>query len=114
MARPASASFPGLLDGFARMTANITVREAEVVERRSAIMTSHHSFNHRVRQAAILAVALGACLIFGIAVLASGDWLPGAIIVIASTVGLAREIPVVRSRRSTGDTASPPTHNASK
>jgi hypothetical protein len=35
--------------------------------------------------------------LFGIVVLAGGDWLPGGIIVAASTVGLAREIPIIRS-----------------
>ena len=44
---------------------------------------------------AIITVGLAACLIFGIIVLASGDWVPGGIIVAASTVGLAREIPTI-------------------
>ena len=60
-------------------------------------MADHHSFNQQVWQVAIISVALGACLIFGIIVLASGDWLPGGIIVAASTVGLAREVPVIRN-----------------
>jgi hypothetical protein len=60
-------------------------------------MADHHSFNQQVWRVAIIAVALGACLIFGIIVLASGDWLPGGIIVAASTVGLAREVPVIRN-----------------
>lgn len=66
-------------------------------------MADHHSFNQQAWRVAIISVALGACLIFGIVVLASGDWLPGGIIVAASTVGLAREVPVIRnlcSRRS--------------
>ena len=41
-------------------------------------MANHHNFNHQVRRAAILAVALGACLVFGIIVLAGGDSLPAA------------------------------------
>jgi predicted NAD/FAD-dependent oxidoreductase len=60
-------------------------------------MVDHHSFNQQVWRVAIVSVALGACLIFGIVVLASGDWLPGGIIVAASAVGLAREVPVIRN-----------------
>jgi hypothetical protein len=66
-------------------------------KRRSVIMTDHHSFSQQVWRVSIISVALGACLIFGIIVLASGDWLPGGIIVAASTVGLAREVPVIRN-----------------
>jgi hypothetical protein len=59
-------------------------------------MANQHDLNRQVWLTAILAVALGACLIFGIIVLSSGDWLPGGIIVVASTAGLARQIPVIR------------------
>lgn len=59
-------------------------------------MTKHHDFNHQVWQTAIITVALGACFVFGIIVLASGDWLPGGIIVAASSVGFARQVPVIR------------------
>ncbi|MGN6167952.1 MAG: hypothetical protein ACTHQQ_07240 [Solirubrobacteraceae bacterium] len=58
-------------------------------------MIKHHDFSRQIWRTAILTVALGACLIFGITVLSSGDWLPGAIIVAASTVGLARDVPVI-------------------
>lgn len=71
-------------------------------------MANHHNFNHQVRRAAILAVALADCLIFGIIVVVGGDWLPGGVIVGASTIGLAREIPVIRRLCSTGYTASRP------
>ena len=77
-------------------------------------MANHDDFNHQIRRVAIIAVALGACLVFGIIVLASGDWLPGSIIVIASAVGLAHEIPVIRSLCGTGSPASPPKHKAVK
>lgn len=77
-------------------------------------MANHQDFNHRVRRAAILTVALGACFIFGIIVLASGDWLPGAVIVVATTVGLGREIPVIRRLCSSRYPASPPGHKAAK
>lgn len=70
-------------------------------------MAEQHNFNHQVRQAAIITIALVACLIFGIVVLASGDWLPGGIIVAASAVGLAREIPTIRTLCKAGTPASP-------
>jgi predicted NAD/FAD-dependent oxidoreductase len=59
-------------------------------------MADHHRVNQQVWRVAIISVALGACFIFGIIVLTSGDWLPGGIIVAASTVGLAREVPIIR------------------
>ena len=65
-------------------------------------MANHHNFNHQIWRAATITVALAACLIFGIIVLASGDWLPGGIIVTASTVGLARAIPTIRDLCSAG------------
>src|SRR5262249_28935916 len=71
------------------------------------IMINHHEFNHQVWQTAIITVALGACLAFGIIVLVSGDWLPGGIIVAASAVGLARQVPVIRQLCSTGHVAPP-------
>jgi hypothetical protein len=52
-------------------------------------------FNRQVRLAAFLTVGLLAALIFGIIVLAGGDWIPGTVIVAASLIGLAREIPVI-------------------
>lgn len=70
-------------------------------------MADHHDFNHQVWRIALLTVALFACLVFGITVLASGDWLPGGIIVAASIAGLARSVPVIRELCSTGDTGSP-------
>ena len=77
-------------------------------------MANQQKLNHQGRRAAIITVALGACFIFGIIVLASGDWLPGGIIVAASGVGLAREIPIIRSLCSTGSHAAPPNHRAVK
>ena len=77
-------------------------------------MADHHDFNHQVRRAAIITAALAACLIFGIIVLASGDWLPGGIIVAASTIGLARQILMIRSLCSTESPASPEKHKAVK
>ncbi|HLY50188.1 MAG TPA: hypothetical protein VKR21_13420 [Solirubrobacteraceae bacterium] len=70
------------------------------------------NFSHQVWRTAILTVALAACLVFGITVLASGDWLPGGIIVGASAVGLAREIPIIRKLCNGGPPPTP--HNAQK
>jgi hypothetical protein len=85
-----------------------------LVERRSTVMANHHDFNHQVWQTAIITVALGACFVFGMIVLASGDWLPGGIIVTASAVGLARQVPGIRKLCSTGHVASPPKHKSVK
>jgi len=71
-------------------------------------MSTREEFNHQVRRAAVITLALAACLIFGIVVLASSDWIPGGIIVAASVVALAREIPVIRRLCSTDLTAAPP------
>jgi class 3 adenylate cyclase len=59
-------------------------------------MPSPEDFNHQVRRTAITTLALAAGLVFGIVVLAGGDWIPGGIIVAARVVGLAAEIPVIR------------------
>jgi hypothetical protein len=74
---------------------------------KEVIMANQHDFNREVWQAAIITVALGACFVFGIIVLASGDWLPGGIIVAASAVGLARQVPVIRELCSTGSVTGP-------
>jgi hypothetical protein len=92
----------------------ITFDEHEVGRKESAIMANHHDFINQVWRTAIITVALGACLVFGIIVLAGGDWLPGGIIVAASTVGLARQVPVIRKLCSTGYAASPPKHRSVK
>ena len=58
-------------------------------------MTAKQEFNRQVRQTALLTMALLFALIFGIIVLAGGDWIPGTLIVAASLIGLARQIPVI-------------------
>ena len=58
-------------------------------------MTAKEEFNRRVWRTALSAVGLLAALIFGGIVLAGGDWIPGAIIVVASLIGLARQIPII-------------------
>ena len=58
-------------------------------------MTAKNEFNRQVRLTALLSVGLLAALIFGIIVLAGGDWIPGTVIVAACLIGLARQIPVI-------------------
>jgi hypothetical protein len=58
-------------------------------------VTGKDEFNRQVRQTALLTVALLAALIFGIVVLAGSDWIPGTVIVVASVIGLARQIPII-------------------
>jgi hypothetical protein len=53
-------------------------------------------FDLRVRRTALITVALAGALVFGIVVIAGGDWIPGGITVVAALVGLARQIPVIR------------------
>lgn len=59
-------------------------------------MTANEDFTRRAWRTALLSVALLATLVFGIIVLAGSDWIPGSIIVGASLVGLARQIPVIK------------------
>ena len=68
---------------------------------------------HQPRLPAIISVGLVACVSFGIIVLASGDWLPGGIIVAASTVGLVRLVPVIR-RLCTMKYSGSPNHKTVK
>ena len=58
-------------------------------------MTTRADFTRRVWRTALLTVGLLAALIFGIVVLVGGDWIPGAIIVAASLVGLASQVPII-------------------
>jgi len=58
-------------------------------------VTTREEFNRQVRRTAFLTVGLFAALIFGIIVLAGGDWVPGTVIVAASLIGLAGQIPVI-------------------
>jgi hypothetical protein len=59
-------------------------------------MANHEDFNHKIRRTAIMTMALAACLVFGITLLASSGWIPGGIIVAATVVGLAVEIPEIQ------------------
>jgi hypothetical protein len=58
-------------------------------------VTTKEDFSRRVWRTALLVVGLLAALTFAAIVLAGGDWLPGAIIVVASLIGLARQIPII-------------------
>jgi uncharacterized membrane protein YjjP (DUF1212 family) len=69
-------------------------------------VTAKEDFNRRVWRTALLAVGLLAALIFGITVLAGGDWMPGVIIVVASLSGLASQIPII-ARLCSGAAPSP-------
>ena len=59
-------------------------------------MTDKQQFNRQVRRTTVTTVALGFALLFGIIVLAGGDWIPGVIIVAAALVGLTRQVPLIR------------------
>ena len=58
-------------------------------------MTAKDEFNRQVRRTALLIVGLLAALVFGIIVLAGGDWIPGTIIVAAAVIGLGRQIATI-------------------
>jgi len=62
-------------------------------------VSAKDEFNRQARRTALLTVALLATLIFGIIVLAGGDWMPGTLIVAASLAGLAREIQAIGKLR---------------
>jgi hypothetical protein len=62
-------------------------------------VTAKKDFSKRALRTALLIVGLLAALIFGILVLVGSDWIPGAIIVAASLIGLASQIP---HRKPTG------------
>ena len=70
-------------------------------------MTAKEDFNRRVWRTALLTVGLLGALIFGVVVLAGGDWIPGVIIVVASVIGLVSQIPII-ARLCSGAAPSPP------
>jgi hypothetical protein len=71
-------------------------------------VAAKEEFNRQVRRTALLSVGLFAALIFGIIVLAGGDWIPGTLIVVGAAIGLAREIPVINRLCRQGP--APPPH----
>ena len=58
-------------------------------------MTDKQEFNRLVRRTAATTVALAFGLLFGIILLAGGDWIPGGITVAATLVGLTVQIPLI-------------------
>jgi hypothetical protein len=58
-------------------------------------MTTRDDFRRQAWRTALLSVGLLAALVFGIVVLASGDWIPGAVIVAASLAGLASQVRII-------------------
>ena len=71
-------------------------------------MTAKDEFTRQVRQTALLTAALLSALIFGIVVLVGGDWIPGALIVAASSIGLVRQVPIINKLR--GNARPSPRH----
>ena len=74
-------------------------------------MTTKDELSRQVRRTALLSVALLAALIFGIVVLVGADWIPGTLIVAASLIGLARQIPIIS--RLCNQTPPAPPHDES-
>lgn len=77
-------------------------------ERKEEAFMEGAEFSHQVRRTAVMTLALVAGLVFGIVLLATSDWIPGAIIVAVTVVGLARQVPVIRELCSTDWPPSPP------
>ena len=71
-------------------------------------MTAGQDFTRRIWRTALLTLGLLAALVFGIVVLVGGDWIPGAIIVAASLVGLAGQVRIIA--RLCNGTPPPPRH----
>ena len=69
---------------------------------------AREDFNRQARRTAFLTLGLVACGVFGVIVLASGDWLPGAVIVAAVLIGLVRQMPVIRKLCTEGRAPSSP------
>jgi len=68
-------------------------------------MADKESLSHHARQTALITAAVMFGLVFGIILLADGDWIPGGIIALAGVVGLSVQIPVI-AKLCRGDTAS--------
>jgi hypothetical protein len=84
------------------MNARPSAATIEAPEKRRSTVTAQDDFNRQVRQAVLLTAALLAAFIFGVIVLAGGDWIPGTLIVAASVIGIGRQITVInRLRRQT-------------
>jgi FtsH-binding integral membrane protein len=71
-------------------------------------MADKQTFNHQVRQTAFLTAAIVFGLVFGIILVANGDWIPGGIIAVAGVIGLSVQIPVIAKLCRGGTAPSPP------
>ena len=71
-------------------------------------MADKQTFNHQVRQTAFLTAGVVFGLVFGIILLASGDWIPGGIIAVAGVIVLSVQIPVIAKLCRGGTAPSPP------
>ena len=80
------------------MTRSIHGRSQVDSKKEAIIMLGNADLDHQRRRAALITVALFAALVFGLVVLAGGDWIPGGITVAAALVGLARQIPAMQRR----------------
>jgi len=70
-------------------------------------MPLNEQLKRQIRLTAFLAVGLFGCLVFGIVLLTTGDWIPGTVIVVASGIGLGRQAPLIH-KLCTGSTTPPP------
>ena len=71
-------------------------------------MADKQTLNHQVRQTLLLPAAIVFGLIFGIILVANGDWIPGGIIAVAGVIGLSVQIPVIAKLCRGGTAPSPP------
>lgn len=77
-------------------------------------MADNRDFNRQVRRTASLTLALVGFIVFGVLVLADGDWIPGWIIVAAALVGLGRQIPTIRKLCRQSPASAPPRSKAAR
>ena len=77
------------------------------IRQREASVAVKEEFTRHVRRTAFLTAGLTAALVFGIIVLIASDWIPGAIIVGAALIGLAKQVPVIRTLCSEESSSSP-------
>jgi hypothetical protein len=77
------------------MAARSSAATIEATSDKEAIVTTKNDFNRQVWRTALLSAGLLVALIFGIIVLAGGDWVPGTFIVATSLMALATQIPVI-------------------
>ena len=71
-------------------------------------MADKDALSHHVHQTAFITAAVMFGLVFGIILLAKGDWIPGGIIVVAGVVGLSVQIPVIAKLCRGGTVPSTP------